>query len=87
MFTGIIQEIGTLTALHKKAAVTILSIQAPRSAQGASVSDSITINGVCLTVTRKEKSILLFDAVTPTLVKTNLTALRIGDRINIEPAL
>ncbi|MBU2102184.1 MAG: riboflavin synthase, partial [Candidatus Omnitrophica bacterium] len=76
-----------LAQRRKKSTITTFTIQAPVSAQSASASDSIAINGVCLTVTRKEKNLLVFDAVAPTLIKTNLATMRIGDRINIEPAL
>ena len=87
MFTGIIKEIGSL----KKAAGNSFSVRLEVSStvvsQDAAPSDSISINGVCLTVTSKSKNSLLFDAISSTLKNTNLKRLKSGDFVNLEPAL
>jgi riboflavin synthase len=82
MFTGLVQAIGTLTRLGKGR----VSLQAalPKPELG----ESISINGVCLTVTRSQKAgknwNLDFDLSPETLKKTNFSSLKIGSRVNIE---
>ncbi|MDD4294195.1 MAG: riboflavin synthase [Candidatus Omnitrophica bacterium] len=87
MFTGIIKEIGTISVLRKGSGLTVVGITAPAIFNDAAVSDSIALNGVCLTVTRKDRRLLFFDIVNPTLKDTNLSKLTIGSRINCETAL
>jgi len=86
MFTGIIKEIGRVVSVANKGALITLEIQTALPASYA-VSDSVCVNGVCLTVTGKGKESLFFDAISSTLAKTNLKRLKIGDMVNLEPAL
>jgi len=87
MFTGIVQETGVVADIKRSSSLTVLTIRASAVAQSAAVSDSIAVNGVCLTVTKKNKDLLSFDAVGPTLEKTTLKRLKNNDQVNIEPAL
>jgi riboflavin synthase len=87
MFTGIVQEIGEIESLKKSSSLTTVVIKTTALAQTAEVSDSVAVNGVCLTVTKKERDVLYFDAVGPTLAKTNLKRLKRGEKVNLEPAL
>ena len=64
-----------------------LTIEAPATAQGVQLGDSIAIDGVCLTVVACVGSSLSFDAVPETLARTALGTLGQGSRVNLEPAL
>jgi len=87
MFTGIIQEIGTIERITRASSLATFAIATKDIYKNASVSDSISINGVCLTVTAKEKNILSFTVVGSTLEITTLTQLKKGDKVNCEAAL
>jgi riboflavin synthase len=88
MFTGIILATGRIASFEEKAGDLELSIDAAgldiaRLAIGASVS----VQGVCLTVTRKDGSRFFADVSRETLAKTTLGELRPGSRVNLEPSL
>ena len=87
MFTGIVKEIGKIQRITKASTLTKLGISAPVLFAQAQASDSISVNGTCLTLTRKEDDTLYFDAVSSTLAKTNLKRAKKGDFANLEPAL
>jgi riboflavin synthase len=92
MFSGIIQSTGrvdSLAHLGDTAARLTLSIPDSSVLKKAVVGESISVNGVCLTVSTvlKEGATLQFDIITPTLQKTNLGALQKGNLVNLEPAL
>jgi len=87
MFTGIIQEIGQLQRTVKGDSLTKLGVKSAKICVSAQVSDSIAVNGVCLTLVEKDKSLLFFQAVSATLKSSNLKRLRRGDLLNLEPAL
>ncbi|MCM8819517.1 MAG: riboflavin synthase [Candidatus Omnitrophica bacterium] len=86
MFTGIVKEIGKVYSI-KRGLTTKLAILASLVYKETNISDSVSINGVCLTVTEKKDDKLFFDVVSSTLEKTNLKRLKISDYVNIEPAL
>ena len=83
MFTGIIEELGQVKSALRKGSLLILSIQTDKAAQDTKVGDSIAVNGVCLTVNDDG----VFDIMEETLRLTNLGDLRVGDKVNLEPAL
>ncbi len=87
MFTGIVQETGIVKHLEKRSGLWKLGISAGRLYDQARVSDSISVNGVCLTVVEKKTPLLFFEAVKPTVELTNLKRLRHGSEVNLEPAL
>ncbi|UCG34807.1 MAG: riboflavin synthase [Candidatus Omnitrophota bacterium] len=87
MFTGIVKEVATITKITKTASVTKLGVSAPLVFSETKVSDSVSVNGTCLTLTAKEKGVLFFDVVSATLSKTNLKRAKKGDFLNLEPAL
>jgi riboflavin synthase len=87
MFTGIVRELGTVEALDGGADGVRLSVRAPATAPAAQVGDSISLNGVCLTVTMIDEEILAFDAVPETLSRSTLGRLRPSVEVNVEPAL
>jgi riboflavin synthase len=83
MFTGLVREVGTVASMVDGR----LTVEAPETAQGAQLGDSVAIDGVCLTVVARVESTLGFDAVPETLARTALGALDQGSRVNLEPAL
>jgi riboflavin synthase len=87
MFTGIIEEIGQIKAVRKSGAITRLEILSDKSACGTKVGDSISVNGVCLTVVAVQAGVLSFDVIGETLGATTLKNLIYGERVNLERAL
>ena len=88
MFTGIILALGQITSISPKGGdltlgVTTDSVDLARARLG----DSISVQGVCLTVTRLDAGTFYADVSRETLDKTTLQRLKIGDRVNLEPAL
>jgi riboflavin synthase len=83
MFTGLVREVGTVATMVDGR----LTIEAPETAQGVQLGDSVAIDGVCLTVVACVDSTLSFDAVPETLARTALGTLDQGSRVNLEPAL
>ena len=83
MFTGIVEELGTV----KRMADGRLTVAASRVLQGTARGDSIAVNGTCLTVTGVGKGWFAVDVVPETLRRTNLGALRAGDTVDLERAL
>lgn len=87
MFTGIVKETGKVTKIERKSTLWRLDIEAGLLADSAQISDSISVNGACLTVIAKKGKVLTFEAVKPTLDTTNLKKLKIGSIVNLEDAL
>ncbi len=87
MFTGIVKELGEVERIAKNSALTRLGIRAKAISGETLVSDSISVDGVCLTVTDKKNGVLYFDAIKSTIDKTNLKRLKLRDFVNLEPAL
>src|SRR6478736_5228877 len=87
MFTGLIREVGTIVAITGGADGVRLELDAPATAGGASLGDSVSIDGVCLTVVAIDGARLAFDAVPETLARSSLGSLAQGSRVNLEPAL
>jgi riboflavin synthase len=87
VFTGIVREVGVVETADGGAEGVRIRLRAPETAAGASVGDSVALNGVCLTVTEVDGDSLAFDAVPETLRRTSLGRLRAGGRVNVEPAL
>jgi riboflavin synthase len=83
VFTGLVQEIGTVVGLDGGR----LTISAPQTAARVQTGDSVAVDGVCLTVVARNDPALGFDAVPETLARTALGALEPGDHVNLESAL
>ena len=86
MFTGIIEELAEVVSLEKKEGNLYISL-ASKITNQLKIDQSISHNGVCLTVVEIEGSIYSVVAIKETLTKTNLSELKIGDKINIERSL
>ena len=87
MFTGLVEEIGTVTAVHPYGQGRTFSIAAKRVLDGLSVGDSVAVDGVCLTVIEAGTQGFRADAVEETLDRTTLATIRVGDRVNLERSL
>jgi riboflavin synthase len=83
MFTGIVEEIGSVRAARPGK----LEIAAQKVLEDTRLGDSIAVNGVCLTVTALSPDSLSVEVMPETLRRTNLVALRPGDRVNLERPL
>lgn len=86
MFTGLITEIGTVTAISRGATSAIFTIKAPTSVAGLAIGDSIAVNGVCLTATSISADSFTADVMVQTLALTSLGALDNGSVVNLELA-
>jgi riboflavin synthase len=87
MFTGIVREIGRADSISGHAGGVRLVIDAPATATTTGVGDSVSIDGVCLTVVAAGETQIAFDAVPETLGRSALATLEPGSRVNLEPAL
>ncbi len=87
MFTGIIENLGTISNLSKIDGGVKISITCPEIAGEVKINDSISINGICLTVTEIKMPAFLVEAVGATITKTTITDLKIGSFVNLERAL
>jgi riboflavin synthase len=87
MFTGIVEELGSVKVLRREAGAARLTISASTVLDGTVLGDSICVNGVCLTVVGLGKSEFTADVAVETLKVTNLGDLKIGAKVNLERAL
>lgn len=87
MFTGIIEEIGTVKNIVKGSRSIKLAIAVRKVLENTNLGDSIAVNGVCLTVTALGRDGFMADVMPESMSKTNMGALKPGDRVNLERAL
>lgn len=87
MFTGIIEHVGTIESLDLCRDGGCIAIQAPSAAPSLGVSNSIAINGCCLTVVSRDTERFSADLSGETLAKTSFRELKRGARVNLEQAL
>jgi riboflavin synthase len=87
MFTGLIEEIGTVLSVRATEHGTQLQLSAPGIAGGVRAGDSISVNGCCLSVASHQDEQVTFDLLGETLARTNLGALKRDSFVNLERAL
>ena len=87
MFTGLIEEVGTLRAVRRGAHSAVLSIGAETVLSGLKTGDSVAVNGVCLTVTAQDSGGFTADVMHETLNRSSLGALAPGSPVNLERAM
>lgn len=87
MFTGIVEELGTVVRLQSRQDSAVLTVRGERVGQDAVHGASIAINGVCLTVTDHDDQLLSFDVMAETLHRSSLRGLEPGHRVNLERAV
>jgi len=86
MFTGIIEELGSVVELVESDGAARLRIAAPLAASDASHGDSISVNGVCLTVVEQGADWFVADVMAETLRASVIGSVRVGDHVNLERA-
>lgn len=87
MFTGIIEEMGTVVAVQRRNSSLLLHIQGEIVLQALHVGDSIAVNGVCLTVTAFGDGTFTADVMPETFRRSSLASLGRGSRVNLERAM
>ncbi|MFJ3823967.1 riboflavin synthase [Streptomyces nodosus] len=84
MFTGIVEELGEVTAVENLGDASRFRLRGPVVTEGAGHGDSIAVNGVCLTVVEHEGDEFTADVMAETLNRSSLGALTVGSRVNLE---
>ncbi|MEN8907211.1 MAG: riboflavin synthase [Clostridiales bacterium] len=87
MFTGIIEEIGEIASIKRNSNSSVLTIKASKTLENTVIGDSISVNGVCLTVTYIKKDRFNADIMPETLNKSSLNHLKSSDKVNLERAM
>lgn len=87
MFTGIIEEVGTVKQITHGQHSEVLNIQARTVLENTKIGDSIAVNGICLTVTRLFADSFSADVMHETLNRSSLAGLMVGSRVNLERAM
>jgi riboflavin synthase len=86
MFTGIVEELGTVERVEPRSDAARLTVRATTVLEDAALGDSIAVNGCCLTVAERTDATWTADVMAETLAKSGLGALGPGDRVNLERA-
>lgn len=84
MFTGLVEEIGTVATVQRRGQYQVLTITCGKVLSGTVLGDSIAIDGVCQTVTACTDTTFAVETLAVSLQKTTLGALRPGDPVNLE---
>jgi riboflavin synthase len=87
MFTGIIEEIGSVDSIKKSGESFVLTIDAKKVLEGVHLGDSISVNGVCLTVTSFLNNRFTVDVMPETVKATSLRMVKKGSKVNLERAM
>lgn len=87
MFTGIVEEIGTVKKIKREKSFAILEISAQTVLENTNVGDSIAVNGICLTVTALRPGIFTADVMHETLNRSAMASLISGSHVNLERAM
>ena len=87
MFTGIVEETGSIRSLRLSGSSGKIAIRAKKVLGGTRIGDSIAVNGVCLTVVSLEKDGFTADVMAETLDRSSLGDLKRGSRVNLERAM
>ncbi|MGE7113425.1 riboflavin synthase [Lysinibacillus sp. NPDC047702] len=87
MFTGIVEDIGTVKTLQSNQQSMEITVLSAKMVEDVKLGDSIAVNGVCLTVTNFTDRELTMDVMPETVKATNLQQLAVGDPVNLERAM
>jgi len=87
VFTGIVEEVGTLVVREDQSDAAVLQIRADRVLEGVALGDSIAVNGVCLTVTAVDGGVWSTDVMAETLSRSSLGSVVAGAPVNLERAV
>ncbi len=84
MFTGIIKGIGEVTQIKQKKGCATISVSTQHILRDKEIGDSISVNGICVTITKMQKNGFEFDVMPETLERTSLKEIKIKDKLNLE---
>ena len=87
MFTGIVEELGTIAEVTDQGDAIRLTVEASTVLEGTGLGDSISVNGCCLTVAELGEGRWTADLMQETLDKTSLAGIAPGDQVNLERAV
>ena len=87
MFTGLVEEVGTIQNVRRGARSCVLTIGCKKVLEGSQIGDSIAVNGVCLTVTSMGGSYYTADVMAETMNRSSLGQLSTGASVNLERAM
>lgn len=87
MFTGIIEEVGTVAEVKKNGSSSYIKIKAHKVLEDVNLGDSIAVNGVCLTVTDTDGEFFRADVMNETLSRSSLGMLKSGSPVDLERAM
>lgn len=87
MFTGIIEELGTIKRIALQGTSGQIVIQAKKVLEGTKIGDSIAVNGICLTVTSMQRDGFTADVMAETVRRSSLSGANNGDQVNLERAM
>ena len=87
MFTGIIEEVGRISKIKKSGDIWTFTVNAPKICKDSKEGDSISVDGVCLSITEIKKEYFKVQAVRETLGRTTLLSFNENQRVNLERAL
>jgi riboflavin synthase len=87
MFTGIIQELGSVQRVERAGNFYRLDIRSNSIYKDVRIGDSVAVNGVCLTAVSKKRDVLSFDLMAQTVRNTSFAGLKNNDRVNLERPL
>jgi len=87
MFTGIIEDLGTVSRISRRGEDALLIVDTSINLDDINIGDSISVSGACLTVTEKRDKRFSADVSAETLARTNLKSLKTGDKVNLEKSL
>jgi len=87
MFSGIIEELGTVKRVLRRGSIILFEIKAAAANRDIKIGDSIAVNGTCLTLIANKDGLMSFEVMPKTLLDTDLGILKAGDQVNLERAL
>ena len=87
MFTGIVEEIGKIQNVKKNVKSSVLTIEGNKIFEDINIGDSISVNGVCLTVTTFSNNTFTADVMNETISRSSLGQLKNGSSVNLERAI
>ena len=87
MFTGIVQELGVVKNIVQEKGLKRFTLKSKTTKKEQKIGSSVSVNGACLTVVAIKWDHFMVEAVENTLKTTNLGSLKVGDEVNLEPAL
>ncbi|MFA5100146.1 MAG: riboflavin synthase [Candidatus Omnitrophota bacterium] len=87
MFSGIVEELGSVKSFTRQGKVYRLAVEARVILEGTKIGDSISVNGVCLTVVSIDKPVIVFEVMSETAQITTLGRVRVSEKVNLERGL